>query len=87
VVVTGFDDRFIYVHDPLVDKDMGKTITDCVNMPILRKDFERMARYGKAAQKAVLILKKRVQAHKKPMNEEVSQARMMSRKSARWGGR
>ena len=87
VVVTGFDDRFIYVHDPLVDKDMGKTITDCVNMPILRKDFERMARYGKAAQKAVLILKKRLQAHKKPMNEEVSQARMMSRKSVRWGGR
>jgi ribosomal protein S18 acetylase RimI-like enzyme len=87
VVVTGFDDRFIYVHDPLVDKDMGKTITDCVNMPILRKDFERMARYGKAAQKAVLILKKRAQAHEKPVNEEVSQARVMTRKSARWGGR
>ena len=87
VVVTGFDDRFIYVHDPLVDKDMGKTITDCVNMPILRKDFERMARYGKAAQKAVLILKKRTQAHEKPVDEEVAQARVMSRKSARWGGR
>ena len=38
--ITGFSQDFIYVHDPLVDKDMGKTITDCVNMPILRKDPE-----------------------------------------------
>jgi len=28
-------------------------------MPILKKDFERMARYGKAGQQAVLILKHR----------------------------
>ncbi len=56
VVVTGFDDRFIYVHDPFIDYDAGKTLTDCVNMPILKKDFERMARYGKAGQKAVLLL-------------------------------
>lgn len=59
VVVTGFDEHYIYVHDPLVDYDAGKTATDCVNMPILKKDFERMARYGKAGQKAVLILKLR----------------------------
>lgn len=58
VVVTGFDDRFIYVHDSFVDWEKGKTITDCVNMPILQKDFERMARYGKSGQRAVLILRK-----------------------------
>ena len=86
VVVTGFDERFIYVHDPLVDKETGKTMTDCVNMPILRKDFERMARYGKAAQKAVLILKRRAQTREKSGDEEVTQERVLSRKSARWGG-
>lgn len=59
VVVTGFDDRYIYVHDPYVDYEVGKSPTDCINMPILKKDFERMARYGKAGQKAVLVLKKR----------------------------
>ncbi len=58
VVVTGFDEKYIYVHDPYVDKDMGKTATDCINMPILRRDFERMARYGKAGLKAILIIKK-----------------------------
>lgn len=59
VVVTGFDEHYIYVHDPYVDSEAGKTITDCVNMPILKKDFQRMARYGKSGQKAVLILRKR----------------------------
>ncbi len=72
VVVTGLDERFIYVHDPFVDKDVGKTITDCVNMPILRKDFERMARYGKAGQKAVLILKRRVEAQKKSNGKPIT---------------
>lgn len=89
VVVTGFDERFIYVHDPFVDKEMGKTITDCVNMPILRKDFERMARYGKAGQKSVLILKRRVETQKtqKRTMEKTSHTHVMQpRKSARAGG-
>jgi len=57
VVVTGFDEKYIYVHDPFVDYEFGKTLTESINMPIFKKDFERMARYGKAAQKAVIVLK------------------------------
>lgn len=56
VVVTGFDDRFVYAHDPYVDGETGMTPTDSMNMPILRTDFERMARYGKSGQRAVLVL-------------------------------
>lgn len=59
VVVTGFDEKYIYVHDPFVDAETGKTATDCINMPIAKRDFELMARYGKAGQKAVLIIKQR----------------------------
>lgn len=59
VVVTGFDERYVYVHDPYVDAEEGKIAIDCVNMPILKKDFQRMARYGKTGQKAVLIIKRR----------------------------
>ncbi len=59
VVVTGYDERSFYVHDPYVDSEAGKTLTDCINMPILKKDFQRMARYGKTGQKAVLVLKKK----------------------------
>lgn len=56
VVVTGYDDRFVYVHDPYIDTDQGKTLTDCVNMPILQQDFERMSRYGKSSQRAALVI-------------------------------
>ena len=65
VVVTGFDDRFIYVHDPFVDHEKGKTATDCMSMPILQKDFERMARYGKSGQRSVLIIRKAKAAPRK----------------------
>ena len=56
VVVTGFDDHYIYVHDPLVNIEDGETVADSINMPIPHREFQRMARYGKAGQKAVLIL-------------------------------
>lgn len=59
VVVTGFDDLYIYAHDPFIDYDKGKVALDSINMPIPRKDFEHMARYGKAAQKAALIIRAR----------------------------
>lgn len=59
VVVTGFDERYVYVHDPYVDTEKGKRVTDCMNMPILQKDFQRMARYGKSGLRAALIISPR----------------------------
>jgi len=56
LVVTGFDRDFIYAHDPFVDDSEGETAADCVNMPIARLEFERMARYGRSGQRAVLIV-------------------------------
>ena len=59
VVITGFDARFVYTHDPYVDKEEGETITDSINMPISQRDFERMAQYGRSALKAMLIVRKK----------------------------
>lgn len=59
VVVTGVDEHYVYVHDPYVDTAAGKTATDCISMPILKKEFQRMARYGKSGQKAALVLRRR----------------------------
>lgn len=56
VVVTGFDERYVYVNEPYVAYSSDKTITDCINIPILREDFDRMTRYGKSGQEAVLVL-------------------------------
>ncbi|MEZ5592145.1 MAG: GNAT family N-acetyltransferase/peptidase C39 family protein [Gammaproteobacteria bacterium] len=61
VIVTGFDDRFVYTHDPYVDEEEGETVTDSINMPIPRRDFERMAQYGRKALKAVVIVRQRRQ--------------------------
>ncbi|WP_018876502.1 GNAT family N-acetyltransferase/peptidase C39 family protein [Thioalkalivibrio sp. ALE31] len=56
VTVTGFDERFVYVHDPFVDVEQGERAVDSVNMPIARADFERMARYGRAGLQAAVIV-------------------------------
>lgn len=56
VVVTGFDPHFVYAHDPFVDYEHGETPMDSINMPIQQRQFERMARYGKAGLKAVVVI-------------------------------
>ncbi len=58
VVVTGYDDRFVRVHDPYVDSEAGETIVDSLNMPILHKEFSHMTRYGRAGLKAVLFIER-----------------------------
>lgn len=56
VLVTGFDQHFVYVNDPFVDEDEGETEMDSINMPIRRDQFERMARYGRVGLQAVVTL-------------------------------
>lgn len=57
VVVTGADEKFFYVNDPLVEYEKHQTSTDRINMPILKRDFERMAKYGRAQLKATVVLR------------------------------
>jgi ribosomal protein S18 acetylase RimI-like enzyme len=59
VVVTGFEKRFVYVNDPFIDRKREHTRTDCINMPIAKRDFRRMSRYGRAGLQAVVFISKR----------------------------
>ncbi|MFA7430511.1 MAG: GNAT family N-acetyltransferase/peptidase C39 family protein [Rhodospirillaceae bacterium] len=59
VVVTGFDDHFIYFNDPDVDEDFHKTAIDCINIPIGRREFDRTARYGRVGLRAAVVVRKR----------------------------
>ena len=59
VVVTGFDERHVYLHDPSVDEEEDKKPIDCMQIPVLQSDFARMARYGRSQQKAALVIRKR----------------------------
>ncbi|MET0068242.1 MAG: GNAT family N-acetyltransferase/peptidase C39 family protein [Candidatus Thiodiazotropha sp.] len=56
VIMTGFDDYFVYMHDPFVDEPAGETPSDSINMPIQKDQFVKMSRYGKAGLKAALVL-------------------------------
>ncbi len=58
IVVTGFDDKYIYCHDPYADEESGISPLDRINMPIFKTDFDKMAKYGKFGQKAALIISK-----------------------------
>jgi ribosomal protein S18 acetylase RimI-like enzyme len=57
VVTSGFDDTYVYVHDPYVDTGGAHTATDRMHLPVPLKSFDRMARYGQTQQRAILILR------------------------------
>jgi len=57
LTVIDMDDRFVYAHDPFIDKAKGETIADSLAMPIAHADFQRMARYGKKGQRAVVLIR------------------------------
>jgi hypothetical protein len=59
VVVTGFDDHFVYVNDPYIDEAEGEVSSDSINMPIGRSQFDRMARYGRKGLQAVVFIRAR----------------------------
>ena len=57
VTLCAIDDQFVYIHDPDIDMDEGETVADKQYLPIDRKVFESMARYGRQAplQAAVIL--------------------------------
>lgn len=59
VVIAGADDRFFYVHDPYVDVEEGRTEIDCIGIPVLCEEFERMTRLGRGQYRATLLLHER----------------------------
>lgn len=61
VTVCAIDDQFVYLHDPEIDVEAGETVADKQYLPIERRIFERMSRYGRLQplQAAVIVGPKR----------------------------
>lgn len=59
LVVTAIDDNFVYVHDPEVDSDEGKTVTDSMYVPVRQQAFLRMWRYGQANLRTAVVIRDR----------------------------
>lgn len=61
VTVCAMDEQFVYLHDPEIDTDAGDTIADKQYLPVDRKVFGKMSRYGRVQplQAAVIVGPKR----------------------------
>lgn len=57
VVVSGYDNDCLYIHDPDPDDDR-QTELDCQYIPIAREDFDRMSSFGKNRLRTALIVKR-----------------------------
>ncbi len=56
VVMTGYDDENLYLHDPIVSEPRGRL--DSVNLALPRADFERVSTYGKARQRSMVLVER-----------------------------
>ncbi|WP_417531242.1 ribosomal protein S18-alanine N-acetyltransferase [Marinobacter lipolyticus] len=61
VTVCAIDDQFVYIHDPEIDVEAGETVADKQYLPIDRRVFDKMSRYGRnqPLQAAVIVGPKR----------------------------
>lgn len=55
VVLSGYDDQCIYVHDPDPSSDQQSAM-DCQYVPIARDDFEKMSRFGQSRLQAAVLV-------------------------------
>lgn len=59
VVVTDYDDRFIFIHDPFKDPREDRRGAEGCNVPVARDEFDRMARYGRTRLRAAVIVSRK----------------------------
>jgi hypothetical protein len=62
VVMSGYDEHCILVHDPDLDDDKKlpddpPSPLDCQYVPIARDEFEKMSRFGQSRLQATVVLK------------------------------
>lgn len=59
VVLSGMDEHFFYVHDPEIEWEKDKTSTDNIHVPIPRRDFLRMAQFGRQQLQAMVLVRRK----------------------------
>lgn len=55
VVLSGYDEQCIYVHDPDPSSDEHSSV-DCQYVPVAREDFEKMSRFGQSRLQTAVLL-------------------------------
>ncbi len=58
VLLTGHDERFFYIHDPDLDEEDLRSVTDNMYLPIARGEFERISRFGRVRLQSVVVVRR-----------------------------
>lgn len=58
VLVQGADDRHLIIHDPWLEHERHESAADAANLPIPLAEFDRMARWGRDAVRAQILIRK-----------------------------
>ena len=64
IVVTGFKGEHVHINDPWVALDRGKTAHDMTDIPLTRRDFDRMTCYGGERERAVVLVRRAAQSRR-----------------------
>lgn len=56
ILVTAIDDHFIYLHDPEIDVEQHKSLTDSMHVPVRHDSFLKMSRYGQSGLRAAVVV-------------------------------
>jgi ribosomal protein S18 acetylase RimI-like enzyme len=56
VLLSGADDRFIYLCDPDMDHDEWHTKLDYIDVPVALDEFQQMSRYGRERLSATILI-------------------------------
>ena len=72
LVVTGWDEQHVYVHDPLVPA--GTAWADAMHLPLARADLAGLARFGRARHRAMVLVGPRQRAGRRAQCTRPSKA-------------
>ncbi|MDO7710652.1 MAG: GNAT family N-acetyltransferase/peptidase C39 family protein [Pseudomonadota bacterium] len=56
VVLASISDTFVYFHDPEIDLEENKSLTDSLYIPVTHEEFNRILGYGQPRYQAAIIL-------------------------------
>ena len=56
VILTAADERFVYINDPDIDLDINRTETDCIGIPIVPAELDRMTTLGRRKNAASVVI-------------------------------
>lgn len=56
VVVTGFEDEHLYLHDPYIPEGAGRA--DSVHLPLPRDAFDGVSRFGKRRHRSMVVIER-----------------------------